>query len=119
MLKAMQQQFERNNLMFGEIHEKLKRQDTAIANLKRGQQPITPNVRGNQGCATMGEEDGDNLDSFDDQAIVDMRGRDDKRARHIDHDLGNIKLKIHSFQGKNDLEAYLEWVKKVELVFTD
>ena len=41
----------------------------------------------------MGEEDGDDLDNFDDQATVDMCGRDDKRARRIDSDLGSIKLK--------------------------
>jgi hypothetical protein len=29
-------------------------------------------------------------------------------------DLDAIKLKIHSFQGKNDPEMYLEWEKKVE-----
>ncbi|KAH9649361.1 hypothetical protein KPL70_025949 [Citrus sinensis] len=65
----------------------------------------------------MGEEDGDDLDNFDDQATVDMRRRDDRRTRRIDRDLGSIKLKIPSFQGKNDPEAYLEWEKKVELVF--
>ncbi|KAH9649363.1 Endonuclease [Citrus sinensis] len=59
----------------------------------------------------MGEEDGDDLDNID-----DMRGRDDGRERRIDHDLGSIKLKIPSFQGKNDPEVYLEWEKKVELV---
>ncbi|KAH9686162.1 Endonuclease [Citrus sinensis] len=117
MLKAMQQQFEHMNLMFGEIRDKLERQDTAIANLQRGQQPIAPNLRGNQGRAIMGEEDGDDIDDFDDQATVDMRGRDNRRARRIDHDLGSIKLKIPSFQGKNDLDTYLEWEKKVELVF--
>ncbi|KAH9734681.1 hypothetical protein KPL71_017451 [Citrus sinensis] len=51
-------------MMFGEIHDKLERQDTVIANLQRGQQPIVHNVR-----------------------------------------------------GKNDPEVYLEWEKKVELVF--
>ncbi|KAH9792624.1 hypothetical protein KPL71_004200 [Citrus sinensis] len=49
MPKAMQQQFEHMNMMFGEIDDKLERQDTVIANLQRGQQPIAPNVRGNQG----------------------------------------------------------------------
>ena len=117
MLKAMQQQFEHMNLMFGEIRDKLERQDTAIANLQRGQQPIAHNVIGNQGSAVMREEDGDDIDVFDDQATVDMSGRDTRRARRIDRDLGSIKLKIHSFQGKNDPEAYLEWGKKVELVF--
>ncbi|KAH9769146.1 Endonuclease [Citrus sinensis] len=117
MLKAMQQQFEHMNLMFGEIRDKLERQDTAIANLQRGQQPIAHNRRGNQGHAVMAEEDGDDIDDFDDQATVDMRERDNRRVRHINRGLGSIKLKIPSFQGKNDPEAYLEWEKKVELVF--
>ena len=29
----------------------------------------------------MGEEDGNDLDNFDDQTTVDMRGRDDRRVR--------------------------------------
>jgi hypothetical protein len=33
-----------------------------------------------------------------------------------DRNLGNIKMKILSFQGKNDPKAYLEW-EKVELIF--
>ena len=33
------------------------------------------------------------------------------------NNLGNIKMKIPSFQGKNDPETYLEWERKVELVF--
>ncbi|KAH9744149.1 hypothetical protein KPL70_003565 [Citrus sinensis] len=112
MIKARKQQFEHMNLMFGEIRDKLERQDTAIANLQREQQPIAPNVRGNQGSAVMGEEDGDDIYDFD-----DMRGRDNRRVRRIDRDLGSIKLKIPYFQGKNDPKAYLEWEKKVELVF--
>ena len=31
-----------------------------------------------------------------------------------DNNLGNIKMKIPSFQGKNDSETYLEWERKVE-----
>jgi hypothetical protein len=31
----------------------------------------------------------------------------------MDGDLDTIKLKIPNFQGKIDLEAYLEWEKKV------
>ena len=57
----------------------------------------------------MGEEDGDYLDNSD-QAT-------DKRVRSINHDLGSIKLKIPSFQGKNYPKTYFEWEKKVELVF--
>jgi hypothetical protein len=34
-----------------------------------------------------------------------------------DNDIGKIKIKIPSFQGKNDPEAYLEWETKMEMVF--
>ncbi|GKV11635.1 hypothetical protein SLEP1_g22875 [Rubroshorea leprosula] len=53
-----------------------------------------------------------------------MRGRGGQREQNLtrwgdrqDHDLGSIKMKIPSFQGKNDPDVYLEWEKKVELVF--
>ena len=31
--------------------------------------------------------------------------------------MSNIRVSIPSFQGKNDLEAYFDWEKKVELIF--
>ncbi|GKV11629.1 hypothetical protein SLEP1_g22871 [Rubroshorea leprosula] len=34
-----------------------------------------------------------------------------------DNSLGSIKMKILPFQGKADPEAYLQWERKVELVF--
>ena len=34
-----------------------------------------------------------------------------------DDDLGSIKVKIPTFQGRNDPEAYLEWEKRMEMVF--
>lgn len=40
------------------------------------------------------------------------RGRD-----RLNNNLGNIKVKISSFQGRNDPKSYLEWEKKIELVF--
>ena len=40
-----------------------------------------------------------------------------KDRNREDNNLGNIKMKIPSFQGKNDPVAYLEWERKVELVF--
>jgi hypothetical protein len=40
------------------------------------------------------------------------RGRDG-----VDRNLGSIKMKIPSFQGRNDPKAYLEWKKKIELIF--
>ena len=43
--------------------------------------------------------------------------RDPRWQDGTDRNLGNIKIKIPSFQGKNDLEVYLEWEKKVEFIF--
>jgi len=40
--------------------------------------------------------------------------RDFRHHDDLGGELGTIKLKIPSFQGKNDPEAYLEWEKKVE-----
>jgi hypothetical protein len=49
------------------------------------------------------------------------RGYGNREARmgrpRRDNDLGNIKIKIPSFQGKNDPEVYLEWETKMETVF--
>jgi len=38
-------------------------------------------------------------------------------VRRRDDESGSIKMKIPSFQGKNDPELYLEWERKVEHVF--
>ena len=43
--------------------------------------------------------------------------RDPRRRDDVDRNLGSIKMKIPPFQGKNDPEAYLEWEKKVEMIF--
>ncbi|XP_019089029.1 PREDICTED: uncharacterized protein LOC109127902 [Camelina sativa] len=46
------------------------------------------------------------------------RPRRNREARgRNDDDLRGIKLKIPPFHGKNDPDAYLEWEKKMELVF--
>ena len=63
---------------------------------------------------------GDFEDENDHDSVVsDKRygGRQGEARNQEDNNLGNIKMKISSFQGKNDPEAYLEWERKVELVF--
>ena len=35
----------------------------------------------------------------------------------VNSNLWSIKMKIASFQGKSDVEAYLEWEKNVEFIF--
>ena len=63
---------------------------------------------------------GDSFDEEDDRdSIVGNRrygGRFGKVGNQEDNNLGSIKMKISLFQGKNDPEAYLEWVKKIELI---
>ena len=43
--------------------------------------------------------------------------RGDRYGERVDNILGSIKVKIPTFQGKTNPEAYLEWEKRIELVF--
>ena len=144
VLKAMQQQFERMNVVFGDIRDRLERQDEAIANLQRGQQRRTPELRGGDdeyeddvrvfhgdelefednvfnahkdrfrgGRGGRGGRGNGNRDNRN-YGIGNERGRWNDRQ---DRDLSSIKMKIPSFQGKMDPDVYLEWEKRVELVF--
>uniref|UniRef100_A0A2N9EBM0 Tf2-1-like SH3-like domain-containing protein n=1 Tax=Fagus sylvatica TaxID=28930 RepID=A0A2N9EBM0_FAGSY len=47
------------------------------------------------------------------------RGHEGNRGGRdgLDRNLGSIKMKIPSFQGRTDPEVYLEWEKKIDLVF--
>ena len=42
----------------------------------------------------------------------DDRDREDKTRADRNRDLGSIKMKVPSFQGKSDTEAYFEWETK-------
>ena len=63
----------------------------------------------------------------DDEAHNSWTGRDRKpfvfravrgnRREEMDGDLSQIKMSIPAFQGRSDPEAYLEWEKKMELIF--
>ena len=55
----------------------------------------------------------DETATFGGNTRTNLRRVEDKE----DNNLGRIKMKILLFQGKNDPEAYLEWEKKMELVF--
>ena len=64
---------------------------------------------------------GGSFDEEDDRdSIIGNRrygGRFREARNWEDNNLGSIKMEIPSFQGKNDLEAYLELEKNIELVF--
>ena len=134
MLQAMQQQFERMNVVFNEIRDRLDRQDTVIANLREERPQRGPNARRQERHARVDDSEDYHEDEFEDeedQASLNNEGRFARRGERrgrgfrrdprwqdgADRNLGNIKMKIPSFQGKNDPEVYLEWEKKVEFIF--
>ena len=84
-----------------------------------------PNARRHGRCARIDDSDDYHEDEFedeDDQVSLNNEGmfvpRGERRGRGFpkdprwldgtDRNLGNIKMKILSFQGKNDPEVYLE-----------
>ena len=134
MLQAMQQQFKCMNVVFNEIQDRMDRQDVVITTLHKERPQRVPNARRQERRAHVDDSDEDHEDEFEDeedQASLNNEGRfvlrgercgrgfqrDPRWQDGIDRNLGNIKMKIPLFQGKNDHEAYLEWDKKVELIF--
>jgi hypothetical protein len=133
MLQAIQQQFERMNVVFNEIRDRMHKQDAVIPTWREGHPQRAPNTRRQERRAHVDDFDDDNEDEFEDEDDRAFNGegrfvpRGERRGRGFqrdlrwqngtDQNLGNIKMKIPSFQGKNDPEAYLEWEKKVELIF--
>ena len=64
------------------------------------------------------EYDGDGFeDEIDHHSVVSDRRYGGRLRNQEDNNLGSIKMKISSFQRKNDPEVYLEWERKVEMVF--
>ncbi|XP_048619950.1 uncharacterized protein LOC125590429 [Brassica napus] len=59
----------------------------------------------------------DSADDSHDGSQASQHGRNYNRRRPATANLGNLKLRIPPFHGKNDPDAYLEWEKKIELVF--
>ncbi|GKU96535.1 hypothetical protein SLEP1_g9760 [Rubroshorea leprosula] len=123
----MQQQFQRLDIMFGEIKDKMDKQDAAIAKLYQTQNG-SPNLRRNDANDDFNDDYEDALNNETQNSNFSMnrimRGRGGQRKQNLtrwgdrqDGDLGSIKMKIPPFQGKNDPDVYLEWEKKVELVF--
>ena len=134
MLQAMQPQFEHMNIVFNDIRDLMDRQDTGIASLREERTQRAPNARRQGRRVRVYDSDDYHEDEFEDeedQASLnhegkfapkgERRGRGFRRAPRwqdgIDRNLGNNKLKIPSFQGKNDPKVYLEWEKKVEFIF--
>jgi hypothetical protein len=125
VLRAMQQQFERLNLVLEEVKDRMDQQEVVIRNLQgeRDRRRCAPSIENEF------ENKGDDDDEEDIASEVGMGGVDRPRGgrrgrghrRNLmgrdDRNLGSIKMKIPSFQGRTDHEAYLEWEKKIELIF--
>ncbi|XP_048227283.1 uncharacterized protein LOC125369308, partial [Ricinus communis] len=117
VIQAMQQQFERMFNMMAGVNEKLEKHDGILNQLhgeprQRRRPPID-------------QEDYEGEDDLDDDQVTllgqRINPRRQARRRHpnddVDHNLGSIKMKIPSFQERNDPDVYLEWERKVELIF--
>ena len=77
MLRAMQQQFERMDVLFNEIRDRMDRQDV-IATWREGRPQGIPNGRRQARCAPVDDSDGDHKDEFEgeeDQASLNGEGR--------------------------------------------
>jgi hypothetical protein len=76
MLRAMQQQFERMDVMFNEIRDQMDRQDAVIAGWGEGRPQGGPYVRRQARRAPVDDSDGDHEDEFEgeeDQASLNGR----------------------------------------------
>ena len=89
MLQAMQQQFERMNVVFNDIRDQMGRQDVVIASLLEERTQRAPNARRQRRRARIDDFDDYHEDEFedeDDQASLNHDGRFAPRGER--HDRG-------------------------------
>ncbi|XP_042448962.1 uncharacterized protein LOC122033873 [Zingiber officinale] len=131
IMRAMQQQFERMNVMFNEIRDRLDRHEDRLEQLQ--QEPLPRHRRPDQRPHFAPNVPDDDYDDGASNELVSnatwrrARAIRPERPRHVqrqhrerevvDRNMGTIKLSIPPFQGKNDPDVYIEWERKVELVF--
>jgi len=129
-LKVMQQQFEKLNMVLGDMRDRMDKQDEKLANLQNDRSDDRNSSRRNRRNHGGSEDDDDfgrenkgeteeEYDFFMDRNRHrgDRHERNHRRFDRRDGSLNNIKIKITSFQGRNDPEIYLEWEKKMEFLF--
>ena len=99
------------------IHERLDR----VENANRGRERVLPRevVFDEFDELDMEEEDNRRFrgNHRRNGRAKDDRDREDKTRADRDRDMGGIKMKVPSFQGKSDPEAYFEWETKTQFVF--
>uniref|UniRef100_A0A2N9G226 Reverse transcriptase/retrotransposon-derived protein RNase H-like domain-containing protein n=1 Tax=Fagus sylvatica TaxID=28930 RepID=A0A2N9G226_FAGSY len=124
VLQAMQQQFERLNFVLGEVRDRMDHQEVAIRNLQGGRdrrrrEPRVENEYENERDGEDEEDLASEVGSGRHRRVRRERGHEGNLGGRdgVDRNLERIKMKILSFQGRTDLEVYLEWEKKIDLVF--
>ncbi|XP_042465780.1 uncharacterized protein LOC122048251 [Zingiber officinale] len=130
-MRAMQQQFERMNVVLNEIRDRLDRHEDRLEQLQQESLPrprrpdqrphFAPNVPDDDYDDGASNEVVSNATWRRARAIRPERPRHAQRQHRereaVDRNMGTIKLSIPPFQGKNDPDVYIEWERKVELVF--
>jgi hypothetical protein len=105
-------------MMRGELehlHEHLDQVESALS-----EQPLpVPQARGREGVLVREEVNNYYGDEYgEEEESMGSRRRNGQGRRDKNHDsFCGTKMKVSSFQEKSDPEAYLEWEKKMELVF--
>ncbi|KAK0580405.1 hypothetical protein LWI29_001555 [Acer saccharum] len=145
LFTAMQQHMARMEIQFGEVNDRFGEMNDRLHKVESSSQrerPFrAPNVeRRERNLPRNDYEDdyGNDLEEEDRMSNVGVgrfrRGmggkgvrygnredrygnRGDRYGERVDNNLGSVKVKIPTFQGKTDPEAYLEWEKRIELVF--
>ena len=80
---------------------------------------IEDSIRSSKGKSIRREDDFDPIqdDEFEVQSAPVRARRFNDRAPNVDSNMNSIKMRFPSFNGKDDVDAYLEWERKVEMVF--
>uniref|UniRef100_A0A2N9F293 Reverse transcriptase domain-containing protein n=1 Tax=Fagus sylvatica TaxID=28930 RepID=A0A2N9F293_FAGSY len=112
VLQAMQQQFERLNFVLGEVRDRMDHQEAAIRNLQGGRdrrrrEPRVENEYENEGDGEDEEDLASEVGSGRHRRFRRERGHEGNRGGRdgLDRNLGSIKMKIPSFQGRTDPEG--------------
>jgi hypothetical protein len=110
--------------VFGEVRDRMNHQEAAIRNLQGGRdrrrhEPRVENEYENEGDGEDEKDLASEVGSDRHRRFRREKGHEGNRGGQdcLDRNLGSIKMKIQSFQGRTDREVYLEWEKKIDLVF--
>ena len=126
ILQAMQQYFARLEVPMNNIGDRIEQNEEVLRRVlpqtQRQERRVSVTLNHEGLADELGDEEGDPIEEVGRMAPRRIRQgqgiqRDLIRREEVDRHLGNIKIKIPSFQGRNDPEAYLEWEKKVEMAF--